>query len=318
MADRDAVYTNLNAGQYSFHLVASNSDGLWNGTETVVRFEIEPVFWKTWWFGISSAAAVLALLWVLHEFRLRQLRHQLNLGLEARVDERTRIARDLHDTLLQGLHGLMFQFQAARNMLPNRPQEAVQTLDVAITATEHAIAESRDAIHDLRIVSVRDGDLGESIRSAAKELGSSQPEGSRPPAFQMIVEGELQPLPPVLRDEVFRIAHEVLRNAFQHAQADRIEVEIRYDAQMLRLRIRDDGKGLDPMTLKEGGSSGHWGLRGIRERAERIEAHLEFWSEAGAGTEIQITIPASVAYEGSRDRFASKLFRKIRNRAQHS
>jgi signal transduction histidine kinase len=193
----------------------------------------------------------------------------------------------------------MFQYQAARNMLPKRPQEAIQTLDGAISATEQAIAESRSAIHDLRTDAVRNGDLGESLKAAAQELADSKHLDSPAPTFQMIVEGERKPLPQVLHDEVYRIAHELLRNAFQHAHADRIEVEIRYNEQALRLRIRDNGNGIDPKVLKEGGSSGHWGLRGVRERVRQIGAQLDFWSEAGAGTEVQLSIPAAVAYVAS-------------------
>jgi signal transduction histidine kinase len=299
VANREAVYTNLNAGRYRFRLAACNSDGMWNGAETSIQFEIEPVFWKTWWFGLSSLTVFLGLLWTLHQLRLRQLQNQFNVGLEARVGERTRIARELHDTLLQSLHGLMFQYQAARNMLPKRPQEAIQTLDGAISATEQAIAESRSAIHDLRTDAVCNGDLGESLKAAAQELADSKHLDSPAPMFQMIVEGERKPLPQVLHDEVYRIAHELLRNAFQHAHADRIEVEIRYNEQALRLRIRDNGNGIDPKVLKEGGSSGHWGLRGVRERVRQIGAQLDFWSEAGAGTEVQLSIPAAVAYVAS-------------------
>jgi signal transduction histidine kinase len=114
------------------------------------------------------------------------------------------------------------------------------------------------------------------------------------------VEGERQALPEVLQGEVYRIVREILRNAFQHAQADRIEAEIRYGDRALRLRIRDNGRGIDAQFLKDGGRSGHWGLRGIRERAQQIGAKLDFWSEAGAGTEVQLTVPAAVAYGQSR------------------
>jgi signal transduction histidine kinase len=307
VANREAVYTNLNAGRYRFRLVACNSDGMWNGAESSIQFEIEPVFWKTWWFGLSSVTVFLGLLWTLHQIRLRRLQHQFNVGLEARVDERTRIARELHDTLLQSLHGLMFQYQAARNMLPQRTGEAIQTLDSAISATEQAIAESRSAIHDLRTDAVRNGDLVESLRNAAQELADSKRLDSPAPEFQMIVEGERKPLPQVVHDEVYRIAHELLRNAFQHAHADRIEVEIRYNEQSLRLRIRDNGNGIDPKVLKEGGSSGHWGLRGVRERVRQIGAQLDFWSEAGAGTEVQLSVPAAVAYGASSDGAKRKL-----------
>ena len=307
VANREAVYTNLNAGRYRFRLVASNSDGAWNGAETSIPFEIEPVFWKTWWFGLSSVAVFLGLLWTLHKRHFRQLQHQFNVVLEARVDERTRIARELHDTLLQSLHGLMFQYQAARNMLPQRTDEAIQTLDGAISATEQAIAEGRSAINDLRTDAVRNGDLGESLRAAALELADSKHLGSPAPAFQMIVEGERKTLPQVVHDEVYRIAHELLRNAFQHAHADRIEVEIRYNEQSLRLRIRDNGNGIDPKVLKEGGSSGHWGLRGVRERVRQIGAQLDFWSEVGAGTEVQLSVPATLAYGASSDGSKRKL-----------
>jgi signal transduction histidine kinase len=186
-------------------------------------------------------------------------------------------------------------------MLPLRTDEAIQTLDGAISATEQAIAESRDAIRDLRTEPVCSGDLGESLRAAARELVNVGPLDSQAPEFQMIVEGERKPLPPTLRDEVFRIAREVLRNAFQHSQGDRIEVEIRYEEETIRLRIRDNGKGIEPKILREGGRSGHWGLRGIRERARQIDAELDFWSEIGAGTEVQLSVPVVGPHETSAD-----------------
>ncbi len=243
------------------------------------------------------AVFFLILLRGLYQLRLRQLQRQFNAGIEVRVNERTRIARELHDTLLQSFHGLMFQFQAARNVLPQRPQEAIQTLDSAINATEQAIAESRDAIHELRTDPARDAELTESLRVAAQELANSAQPGFSTPTFKLTLEGERKTLPPLLQDEIYRIAREVLRNAYQHANADRIEAEIRYEDQALRLRIRDNGKGIDLKILKEGGSSGHWGLRGVRERAQRIGAQLDFWSEVGAGTEVQLNVPAAVVRE---------------------
>jgi len=318
IAEREAVYTNLNAGPYRFRLMACNSDGLWNGAEASLQFEIEPVFWKTRWFVISFLVAFLVLLSGLYQIRLRQLHRQFNIGLEARVDERIRIARELHDTLLQSLHGLMFQFQAARNMLPQRTDEAIQTLDGAITATEQAIAEGRGAIRDLRVAPVGQSDLTELLSTTGQELANSQDKDHPSPAFKLIVEGERQTLPAVVQDEVYRIAREILRNAFQHAQADQIETEIRYDDHALRLRIRDDGKGIDPKVLNEGGSSGHWGLRGIRERAQRIGARLDFWSETGAGTEVELMVPGKIAYEKLRDDSRFTLFRKAGSHEQRS
>jgi signal transduction histidine kinase len=234
--------------------------------------------------------------------------------LEARVGERTRIARELHDTLLQSFHGLLFRFQAARNMLPGRPEESIRALDGAISRAEEAIAEGRNAIQDLRPEPTAQTDLAHLLASTGKELEGAQyssQEANRDSAiFRMTVEGERRALSPILQDEVYRIAREVLRNAFEHARAREIEAEIRYDHAQLRVRIRDDGRGIDPKVLQEGNRAGHWGLPGIRERAKQIGARLDFWSEAGAGTEVQLTVPGPVAYAKSRDANGFRLFSK--------
>jgi signal transduction histidine kinase len=240
------------------------------------------------------------------------LHHQFSIGLEARVNERTRIARELHDTLLQSLHGLMFRFQAARNMLPRRPEQAMQALDGAIARTEQAITESRGAIQDLRSEAISQSDLVELLTATGQELAAFEDANRDGPAFRVIVEGERRSLSPILQEEVYWIARELLRNAFQHASAHRIEAEIRYEDDRFRLRVRDDGKGMDPKVLEAGGRAGHWGLPGVRERAQRLGARLDFWSEARAGTEIQLTVPAAVAYEQSRDGGGFRLFRKAR------
>lgn len=290
---REIDYTNIPPGRFRFRVMDRNPDGIWSEEESTMPFEVEPAYWQTRWFQVGFLGTLVLSVLGFHRLRLHQLARQFSVGLEARVGERTRIARELHDTLLQNLHGLMFQFQAARNMLPNRTQDAMQTLDGAIGATEQAIAESRGAIHDLRTESKCNGDLADSLRAAAQELADYKHFDSPTPAFQLIVEGERKTLPPLLQEELYRIAHEILRNAFQHAHGDRVEVEIRYDDQGLRLRIRDNGIGIDPKTLREGGSSGHWGLRGVRERAQRIGAQLDFWSEVGAGTEVQLSVATS-------------------------
>jgi signal transduction histidine kinase len=124
-------------------------------------------------------------------------------------------------------------------------------------------------------------------------------------------------LSPIIQEEVYQVARELFRNAFRHAEARRIEADIRYDDRVLRLRIRDNGKGIDLKVLQQGGN-GHWGLRGARERAERIGAQLDFWSEAGAGTEVQLTVPARIAYAGSRDSLLPKLLRKVTRHAQRN
>jgi ligand-binding sensor domain-containing protein/signal transduction histidine kinase len=315
VAAREAVYTNLGPGSYRFRLVASKSEGLWNGPETAIALNVAPAYYQTYWFRALCVLAFLALLWMLYQLRLRQLQRQFDIGLEARVNERSRIARDLHDTLLQDLHGLMFQFQAARNLMTRRPDEAMRSLDEAIGDTKKALAESRDAIQGLRSEMIQDGNLAGFLAASSREQVNLDSPDDHLPDFELIEEGARKLLSANNRNEICRIGLEILRNAYRHAHARRIEVEIRYGDQLLRLRIRDDGKGIDPEVLKEGGSPGHWGLRGVRERAERIGARVDFWSEAGAGTEFQLAVPADIAYETSADGVGPRFFRKVRNRA---
>jgi len=203
---------------------------------------------------------------------------------------------------LQSFQGLMFSFQAARNLLPGRTEEAIRTLDGAIREGDEAIAEGRDAIQGLRSNPAVESNLEHLLTDAGKELASSSSAESEPPAFQVTVEGARQPLSPLLQDEVFRIAREILRNAFHHAHASRIEAEVAYDTRFFRLRIRDNGKGIDPTVLQAGARQGHWGLPGVRERAKRIGVRLKLWSEAGAGTEAELTVPARIAYQKAHGR----------------
>jgi signal transduction histidine kinase len=191
----------------------------------------------------------------------------------------------------------------------------MQALDGAILRTEEAIAEGRCAIQDLRSEASAHSDLEHLLAAMGRELEGSQDANYNSANFNVTVEGKRQALSPILQDEIYRIARELLRNAFQHAQARQIEAEIRYDNAQLRLRIRDDGKGIDLKVLQEGSRAGHWGLPGIRERAKQIGARLDFWSEAGAGTEVELTVPAPVAYAKAsngfgRDSGGFRLFRR--------
>jgi signal transduction histidine kinase/ligand-binding sensor domain-containing protein len=314
---RQAFYNDLRPGKYRFHVIASNNDGVWNNAGATLDFSVAPAWYQMLWFRLSCAAAFFLLLWAGYQLRLRQLAQQFNLTLEARVGERTRIARELHDTLLQSLHGLMFRFQAARNMLPARPEEAMQALDGAIHRAEQAITESRNTIQGLRSESSPEADLEHLLTTMAQELGSQHANGASP-VFEAIVEGERQRLAPLFQEEVCSIARELLRNAFQHAAASRIEAEIRYDRHWFRLRIRDDGKGIDPAVLQAGGRSGHWGLPGVHERAQRIGAQLDFWSNVRAGTEVELMVAASIAYQTSDDGSGFRLFRKARSHENRS
>jgi PAS domain S-box-containing protein len=219
--------------------------------------------------------------------------------LETRVNERTRIARELHDTLLQSFHGLLLRFQTVYSLLPSRPDEAREKLEKAINAASQAIIEGRDAVQALRSSTAEINDLAATIKTFGEEL-TARESSSIPPAFRVEVEGKPRNLHPTRREEVHRIAAEALGNAFRHAQARKIEVEIRYEEQQFRLRIRDDGKGIDPEVLSAGRREGHFGLHGMKERAEIADGKLEIWSRDGSGTEIELTIPATSAYAAVR------------------
>jgi signal transduction histidine kinase/streptogramin lyase len=303
---RQAFYSDLSPRNYRFRVMACNSSGVWNEAGAFFDFSVDPAYYQTSWFRASCAAAFLGLLWALYRVRLHQIAQEFN----TRLDERTRIARELHDTLLQSFHGLMFRFQAARNKLPLRLEEAIEALDGALDTADQAIAEGRDAIQDLRSGPAVQNDLAQLLTATGQELARSQEVDRDAAIFRVTVEGERQDVSPIVQDEVYRIAREVLRNAFRHARARQIEAEIRYGDRSLRLRIRDDGKGIDPEVLEEGERPGHWGLLGIRERAKRIGARLDFWSEAGAGTEVELTVPASAAYAKSTDGGGFRFFRK--------
>ncbi len=183
-------------------------------------------------------------------------------------------------------------------MLPQRPEEAIKALDRALEKTERAIVEGRDTVQGLRASTVAANDLAGAIRAIGEELGADQT-GQNRTDFCLKVEGTSRELAPPLRDEVYRIACEALRNAFRHAHAARIEVELHYDPTQLRLRIRDNGKGIDPNVRGEGGRAGHHGLRGMHERAKLVGGKLAVWSELDAGTDIELSVPASVAYPKS-------------------
>jgi len=295
VATREAVYTNLGAHSYRFRVLACNSEGLWSESEAAVGFEVEPTVWQTWWFRTSSAALILLLAWCVYLYRSRQLANEFNIRLEERVDERTRVARELHDTLLQSFQGLLLRFQTASELFPTRPAEAKQTIDSAIEQAAQAITEGRDAVQGLRSSTTVTNDLACAITTLGTELAGSE---SNPNAaeFHVEVEGTPRDLHPILRDEVYRITGEALRNAFKHAQAERIEVEIRYDERQFRLRVRDDGKGIDSKLLNDVERPGHYGMRGMRERAKLLGGKLTVWSEVETGTEVELSIPAANAY----------------------
>ena len=296
--DRQVQYSNLAPGPYRFRVIACNNSGVWNEQGDTLEFSIAPAYYQTNWFRALCAVLFLALLWAAYWWRVRQLHHQFEMTLEARVGERTRIARELHDTLLQSFHGLLLRFQTVSQLLPERPVEAKEKLDSAIDQAAEAITEGRDAVQGLRDSTTQTNDLALAISTLGEELAADST-GHRP-AFRVAVEGQSRDLHPILRDEVYKIAAEALRNAFLHANAKQVEVEIRYDNERFRLRVRDDGKGIDAAILSQQGKEGHFGLPGMRERATLIGGKLTIWSEVDAGTEVELRLPADIAYVSAR------------------
>jgi ligand-binding sensor domain-containing protein/signal transduction histidine kinase len=302
---RLVMYNTLPAGSYEFRVQGATSRGSWSDP-TTLQITILPPWWKTAWFMCAFGVSLLLLTYAAYSYRMRQITRQFELRTEGRVEERTRIARDLHDTLLQSFQALMFHFQAVNDMLP--PGNGKEALAKVLGRADQAIVEGRDAIQNIRSSKTVTNELSDSVTALGEELAGSIAGENRRATFRVSVDGTPRELHPILRDDIYRIAAEALRNAFRHAQASRIEAEITYSESVLRLRIRDDGKGIDPKHLNAG-RDGHWGLPGMRERARQIGAQLEMWSEVGAGTEVQLSILGSIAYKTAHRRRGLRLFR---------
>jgi len=294
-ATRQALYTNLRPGRYTFHVIAANNDGVWNDEGASVAFTIPPAFAQTGWFFAPCLVGGALAVWALVRLRVRQVAAQVRGRLEERMAERERIARDLHDTLLQSFHGLLLRFQTAYKLLPARPTEAKQNLGDAIESAFDAITEGRDAVQGLRTSAAQGNDLATAIKTLGQEL-ATQANDQSTVHLRVEVEGTPQTLQPLVRDEIYRIAGEALRNAFHHARATHIEVDLWYDERRLRLRVRDDGTGIEAKLLREQGQPGHYGIAGMRERAKLMGGTLAVWTAPNSGTEVELTIPASRAY----------------------
>jgi signal transduction histidine kinase len=299
--ERVATYTTLPAGNYTFRLEAATSRGPWS-PDVILAIKILPPFWQTYWFLTCFVAVVCGILGLLYRLRLKQLSSQFNMRIEERVGERTRIARELHDTLLQSFQGLMLRLQVVNELLPEG--KAKVHLEQTLKRADQAISEGRSAVYDLRSSTVITNDLAQALTALGNEVAAQDTA-----AFHLVVEGPPRDLHPIIRDELYRITREALRNAFSHARAQNIEVEITYAERLIRLRIRDDGVGIAQEFLGQG-RPGHYGLPGMRERARQIGAKLSIWSGAGAGTEIELSIPASNAYDKSPKRSRWRLFRE--------
>lgn len=298
---REVQYSNLGPGNYRFRVTACNNSGVWNESGDSFEFFIAPAYYQTNWFRALCAMAFLGLLWGLYQYRMAEIARENDARVEERINERMRIARELHDTLLQSFQGLLIRFQAGYNLMGTQPEEARKTIETALEQGASAMTEARATVHQLRDPTEVTSNLATEIGSLCEHLETSR-SGAKSPSVTLDVEGAARELRPIQRDETFRIASEALRNAFHHAHARRISVTIAYGDRDFRIGVRDDGKGIDPEILDHGAREGHWGLSGMRERAESIGGRLEVWSAPGAGTQIELRIPASLAYANSPER----------------
>ncbi|MBB6144530.1 signal transduction histidine kinase/ligand-binding sensor domain-containing protein [Silvibacterium bohemicum] len=285
---REAFYTNLSPRHYRFRVIACNNDGIWNNVGANVEFTIAPAWYQTTWFYALCATIGFLILWILYRLRMRQIAKSMSDRFDERLSERTRIARDFHDTLLQTIQGTKLVADSALKQSADsvRMRGAMEQVSVWMgQATE----EGRAALNSLRTSTTETNDLAEAFRRSIEEC---RIHGSMEAKFSVV--GEVSEMHPIVRDEVYRIGYEAIRNACVHSKAANLQVELTY-AENLILGVHDDGVGIDPAIVDEG-KEGHFGLQGMRERAGRIMAKLTFETSAVSGTEIKLVVPGSIIY----------------------
>jgi signal transduction histidine kinase/ligand-binding sensor domain-containing protein len=282
---RQAFYTNLAPDTYTFKVTAANNDGVWNETGTSITFRIPPTFFQTIWFKLLLVATAALSVWVLYVLHLRKATAEISARLGERLQERERIARELHDTLLQDFQAMILRFHNISRRLvsgdPNRLE-----MDEGLRYADKALAEGRNRIRDIRADAKLLNELSKAFGDYGNELSHL-----RPVSFSVKVTDEQIGIDPILHDDVYRIGREAIGNAFKHSNCSKIEVELAYHLREFKMTIRDDGKGIDPIILNGGGKPGHWGIHNMRERARKIGASLEFTSTLGAGTILKLRVP---------------------------
>jgi signal transduction histidine kinase/ligand-binding sensor domain-containing protein len=288
---RSAIYTNLSPGPYTFHVTATNREGGWSDREAYVPVTIEPLFWQRIEFRVMCglAAALIALL--LYQLRMHQMAARANLMFEERLAERTRIAQELHDTLLQGFFSASMQLSVVASKMPVESAATIQ-LNRILEIMGRVLDEGRNAVQGLRTARVSSMWLEDSVRSIFDDMEIGQGDGAQ---RSIEVSGSPRELRAGIQDEVCRIVQEAAGNAYKHAQATRIAAAIVYSANGLKVQVRDDGLGINPQFLSDG-RHGHWGLQGMRERAGKMGAKLQIESTPGKGTVITLSMPGQIAF----------------------
>ena len=286
----EAIYTHLRPGRYTFRVMASNGDGIWTPPVASLPFTVLPSSYQTWWFAGLCAAAALLLIWLVVTARLRSVSHAIRIREEGRADERVRIARELHDTLLQGVQGLLLAFHVAAEKVP-ADHESKRTLERALITADRIILEGRNRVSRLRSQHLSDSELQLAIKGIAAELGGGS-------AIEFVLErlGGNQTLDTPIVEEILCIARESLTNAFRHSLGSRIVVELDYQRRQFRFSCRDNGRGFESGVWQTNATNGHWGLRGMAERAEKIGGKFSCVSSTQKGTDVQVSVPARRAY----------------------
>lgn len=299
---RVAFYNDPGPGTYTFRVVAANPDGVWNETGSSLHFVIAPRYYQTAWFRVLCAVLVLAALWVAYLLRLRHLSGQIRMRLTERHDERERIARELHDTLLQGVQGLILRLHATAGRLkPGDPLR--EELDTAMDRAEKTMAQGRERVRGLRGEFRHSQDLGSALSHVLDEAQERSL-----PDLKLTLRGQPRELVPWVAEEIYMIGREALLNAFRHSRARVVEIDLDFDPDELRLRIRDDGIGIGG-AKEEPPRPGHWGLEGMQERAGHIGAALRIFARAEGGTEADLVVPGTAAYPG---RTSSSIWARLR------
>jgi ligand-binding sensor domain-containing protein/signal transduction histidine kinase len=276
---RVVSYTNLPAGNYRFRVIACNNDGVWNETGASFAFYLKPHFYRTYWFYALCVMAVALLIWQLYRYRVKQVEARFS----AVLGERTRIAREIHDNLAQDMLGVSVQLELVARMTGISVEATKTHLDRARVLVRNSVAEARRYVWDLRSLALEKDDLPKALNEMARRLTADTSVQA-----QVQVTGTFRPLAPAIEDNLLRIGQEAINNAVKHAQAQRVLINLRFDAQSVQLGIRDDGRGFDPLAQNV---DGHFGLVGMRERAEQIGGKLSIRSDQGSGTEVLVDVP---------------------------
>jgi signal transduction histidine kinase/ligand-binding sensor domain-containing protein len=283
---REATYTNLRPGSYRFRVIAANEDGVWNEVGASFDFKIPPSFTQAPWFLAVWAAALGALVWLAYLARMRQVAGGLRVRYQAALAERTRIAHELHDTLLQGFTGITLQLRAIQRRFTERPQEGAEALKTVLESADTALRDARRMIWDMQAVELEGQDF-----AAALEVAARSATADTSAALGFTVRGDRRRLPVDVETTAFRIGREAVLNAVKHAAPRTVEVDLNYGPRALTLRVVDDGTGIPPGAMEAAARGEHFGIVGMRDRVRRAGGTLEISSELGRGTTVSVSLP---------------------------